>query len=164
VTREASWRGGDERTLTLIKDEAGWRLSSQVLDLAASPRLLCRTLARAIRERDYDLLHDLLPAAEQKRWTPATLATALERPGIRENWAELAAALLRMEAPVISLEGGSRARVDIGTTALWLTRESEGWKIVDVVPTRPYTTPRTLTPGGSAPPSPREREEERPGS
>ena len=124
----------------LVHDSSGWRISGGVLELtwAATPQSAARSLARAIKDSDFELLLRLLPAAEQAQWSAAALAKVINEPTIEVAWQALAHALLTEPMQTQVLEKGRRVQIDSGEGVVVLSLEGDGWKVIDVRPHRRF--------------------------
>ena len=143
VGREASWRLPDSGALVLWRDAAGYQIRAGVLGLtrASTPRQALSTLARAITARDYGLLLSLLPASERARWSSERLAQALELPEVRAAWEQLALDLVAVDPEPAWLDEGTHLWVQARDVVVYLGREDDGWKILDLRPPARFTPP-----------------------
>ncbi len=150
MSREAAWALPSGRVI-VRRGAEGWKIQQGVLglDRAATPAQTLTVLSRAIRSRDYAGLLQLLPSPERTHWTAERLANVFNAPERYRSWSALAATLASPPTPfwpVVWLVPGKKARITIKhattTTVIVLTRESDGWKVLDLRPRTLYTSRR----------------------
>ncbi|MCB9736261.1 MAG: hypothetical protein H6745_27050 [Deltaproteobacteria bacterium] len=137
--RVARWQGGPEGGIELVRGAAGWQVRAGVLGLmrAETPEAALLAFARAVGSRDFDALVGLIPAASRARWTPASLARALDETGSWPSWVALAEAI-RAGSGGISARTGDHGVAIFGETTVTLVREGQAWKVFDLAPASVY--------------------------
>ena len=130
--QEAVVRYGTGESVRLVRDDAGWRVATPVVDFydQSTPRAALRAFVRAMERRRYDVVLRLVPAADREGMTVERMRAAWEGDS-REEIERLVATLRgALDRPIE--EVGDRATMPYGERfTAELVREDGAWKIED---------------------------------
>ncbi len=130
--QEAIVRYGAGESVRLVRDSAGWRIATPIVDFydQSTPRAALRAFVRAMERRRYEVVLRLVPAADREGMTVERMRTAWEGDS-REEIERLVATLRgALESPIE--EVGDRATMSYGERfTVQFVREDGAWKIED---------------------------------
>ena len=139
LSREARWTRRDREPM-VVRD-GRIQVGALGLERATTPIDAALLLGRALRDGDPTLLLSLLPAAERRHWAADSLAEEVLRGDAAAAWRALGDALAAGRDLDVRPLGPARAEIAAGGRTVVLTREADGWKVLDIDPEPLYTAP-----------------------
>tara|TARA_B100000674_G_C37686724_1_gene844023 strand:- start:11 stop:781 length:771 start_codon:yes stop_codon:yes gene_type:complete len=141
IQRRATWRLKQVGLIGLSYGGSGWRINAGALNFlsSATPRNALKKFSRGILGSDYEMLVELLPKDERKRWSPGQLMRTMEEESVKTAWRALAASLAGGAYELICVDGKGECVVRLGGgRSLVMRKEAAHWKIVDILPFETY--------------------------
>lgn len=131
---EAIVEVGEHERIRLVRDAAGWRVASDVVDYysQATPRQALRSFVRAIEHRRWDVVLRLVPAADREAMSSDSMRERWEGEG-REEIERLGAGIRSaLDQGAAIEENGDHAVMSWGERfRAQLLREDGLWRIED---------------------------------